>query len=260
MRHVLALIGPVLLVVLAAGCQFNAQGLPAHDTAAGDWGALDLGPAPADLTKDSDVPLDGAALSDVKSLSDTPSSSDVNPPDSVAPPDSMLPPDSGPAVVPVDKTSLGQAFFAATVPCVDKAGQAQGTNTKIADSASVSYFSGSVTMAGAPSDTKTWVGSQPTVTVLYNLNACDDEYPGKTEWGSAGLLIRKASLDTSGKLLLQKSVTVKDINLIDVLSDGSFQSSTDFAKPDDSQLPTIMPQLVNPVGKAKQLIVQLGLK
>lgn len=148
----------------------------------------------------------------------------------------------------------GQAFFSTLVPCVDKNGQADGTQIPVADSATVQLFDGAVTLAGAASETTAWVGGKPAATVLFDINACDDEWPDGGGWVSAGLLIRGASL-VSGELMLSAGTTVKDMDLIDIYADGTYQS--EFAEPDDSLLPTY-PQLVNPAQKANELVLKLA--
>jgi hypothetical protein len=224
---------PLLAALLLAGCRFDASGTA-------PWPGADGAP---------DGPLPDLAAPDRGS------------PDRAPLPDRAVPdlgplPDTG-GSRPLTEAYLGQVFDAAQVDCVDKNGVDKGYSIPIVDSATLTFFAGSVALAGAPADTLQWVGGNPAVVVLYNLNACDDEYPGQSSWSSAGLLVRKAALDGLGRLVLQPGATVYDVNLIDILSDGTFQGSSDFAQPDDSKLPDT-PQLVNPVGKAKQLLIQEG--
>lgn len=230
----------VVLLLVLSGCRFDASGGSVDVVDGRAWRETgthlpDVQPADADLGP----PIDGGL--------------DTGPLDSL-PHDSVVP-DGGP-VTPINVVSLGQAFVSTQVVCVDKSGKVYATTTAVADSATVKFFDGQVTLAGASQDTLSWVGGQTSVTVLYDLNACDDEAPsGGAEWSSAGLLIRGATLDTSGDLVLAPGTTVADINLLDINTDGTLQG--EFVDPDDSLLYTY-PQLVNPVNKAKELVVQLG--
>ena len=235
----------VAACLVQCGCVFDRSGIPAVDALAGPTDRL-AADRPADRGQDhrADGLPDGPG-SDQPRL-------DQLPPDQL-PPDQLLPDAKLIVPVPVSATVLAQSFNGATVPCVDKYGTSQGYNTKIAENGWVKLFNASVTLAGAVQETKTWVGSSPAVTVVYDLNACDEEYPGYGEWGSTAILVRKATL-SGGHLLLLPSVTIADLNFIDTLDNGVFQE--EYAKPDDSLLE---PHLVNPVNKAKQLILQLGL-
>jgi len=230
------------------GCVFDSSGIP----------AVDLLDGPTDQRPGSDYPRERgrdqppgeAALSDGPDR-DQPTL-DLLSHDQLQP--DMLQLDTKPIIpAPISATALAQAFNGATVPCVNKSGVPQGSSTKIAEGNWVKLFNATVTLAGAVQETKTWVGSSPAVTVVYDINACDEEYPGYGEWGSTAILVRKATL-SNGDLLLQPSVTLADLNFIDTLTNGQFQE--EYAKPDDSLLE---PHLVNPVNKAKQLILQLGL-
>jgi hypothetical protein len=247
-----------LLTLLLVGCVFNTQGLPSAalpgeqgvdvttDGGAHDRGAYDLSvPAervatdrgktdrgPRDHRPPDQIPLDNAVPSDQQPL-----------------------PDKG-AIIPITAAALGSAFSGTKVQCVKASGQAQTSTIPVADSSIVVFFNGNVTLAGAGTPTKTWIGGKPSVIVVFNPNACDLEDPaGYSEWTSGGLLIRGAALDGQGRLVLQFGVTVKDINLLNVNSDGTFQ--VDYFGPDDALLST-WPQLVKPVNKAKALILQLG--
>jgi len=157
---------------------------------------------------------------------------------------------------PLSTSDLASAFAGALVPCVDKNGQDKRTKIPIMDGSTVAFFDGAKTLPGAPTDTLIWAGAGPLVTVVYNLNACDEELPGRAEWGDAGLLVRKAYL-SQGRLVLQPGATVSDINLLDVDSYGAFEAEV--AEPDDAKLAVDHPQLVNPVNEAKKLIIELGL-
>ena len=179
---------------------------------------------------------------------------DVALPD-LPPPDQAWPPDKG-AIVPISAATLGNAFANTQVQCVLYDGTVQSNTIPVADSASVSFFNGTVTLAGAGQPTISWVGGQPSVIVVWDPNACDwEDPPGGTSWSSGGLLIRGATLNASNELVLAPGTTAQDINTLNVNSDGTFQ--VDYFEPDDSKL-SDFPQLVNPVTKAKELILQLG--
>jgi hypothetical protein len=217
------------------GCVFDRSGLTAGAPNASDGVGVDL---PSDL-----APADAPVVDSAPRLEATP-----------IPADFIVPDQPGVEIVPVSAAALGQAFFNTKVPCVDKNGKADGSQIAVADSATVKLFDGKITMADAAAGTKAWVGGKPTATILFDINACDEEWPSGTSWSSAGLLVRGASL-VSGELKLSAGTTVKDINLLDIHGDGKWQN--EFAKPDDSLLHTY-PQLVNPTQKAKELVLKLA--
>jgi hypothetical protein len=167
------------------------------------------------------------------------------------------PTDQGVVYNPVTTQQITQAWSAVQVPCIDRYGSSQGYDIGIIDSTTLTLVDGSITLQAAPADTLAWVGSAPSVTAIFDPNACDLEDPGfgDSSWSIAGLLIRGATIDGQGRLALEPWVTVADINLIDVYSSGAFETAIDFAKPDDSELPTLHPQLVNPIGAAKTAII-----
>lgn len=242
MRHVT----PVLLgVLLVAGCFFDRAGLPVDEldrsTARKDVAATERHPDRS-IVEDRSM-TDRADLPSADRASTEAQVADQSPLHEVA------------VVVPVGAAALGQAFFSTQVPCVDKAGLATGGQTKVADSASLQFFDGAVTLNGAAPNTLAWVGGKPAVTVMFDINACDDEAPsGSSSWSSAGLLVRGATL-VSGDLMLSTGSTVNDINLVDVNTNGTWQG--EFVEPDDSLLHTY-PQLVNPTNKAKELLIKLA--
>lgn len=219
-----------------------------------------------DATVPGDVPHPDQTLADLTDLTLTPEATtpDAPLPDSARPPDlpspdtlmpdTSPPPDTAVVYKPLSAQSLGAALLAAQVPCVDRFGAPQGYSIPIVDSSQVTYVNGSVTLSGAPTATKQWAGNGPSVTVLWDPNACDDEDPfqGDNSWGNAGLLIRGATLNSSGELVLATGTQPGDINTLDVLADGSFEA--EFALPDDSQL-AAYPQLVNTVNEAKQVLL-----
>jgi hypothetical protein len=268
------------VLLIQAGCIFDTGGVPSTATDAGE-----IGPEVADLRLPDhavsdrglpdlvapDLPADLSGLDQAAPDQGLPdqmvpdqAAPDQGLPDQVVPdqaaPDQMVPdqtiaPDKG-AIVPITASALGQAFVNTTVQCVTSDGQIQSSTIPVADSSSVSFFNGTVTLAGAGQPTINWVGGLPSVIVVFNPNACDWEDPaGYNEWGSGGLLVRGATLNGSGQLVLQPGLTTQDINTLNVNSDGTFQ--VDYFEPDDSLLSTF-PQLVNPVNQAKQLILQLG--
>jgi hypothetical protein len=141
------------------------------------------------------------------------------------------------------------------VPCVDKNGTPDGKTIPIVDAAMATFHDAS--SYSLPSDTKAWVGGKPAVAVQWDPNACGgEEKPGDSNWDSAGLLVRGATLDGQQQLVLTPGATVADINLININADGTWQA--EFAKPDDSELITDHKQLVNPVAKAKEIVITLG--
>jgi hypothetical protein len=136
-----------------------------------------------------------------------------------------------------------------TVPCITKSGQVMGSSIPIIDSDQLLFVEGVATLAKAPPSTKAWVGNHPSVTIVYDPNACVAENPFHDgEWQDGGLLIRGAYLNENNELVLQDWVTAQDINLIDVTPEGGFQS--DLGDPDDSGLASF-PQLTAPIDAAK---------
>ena len=157
---------------------------------------------------------------------------------------------------PVSNVALGFAYSTTTVACVMADGKTPGTTFTVAESATVWFHDGTVPLAANDPATVGWVGGLPSVVVVYDPKACDPaEYPGGAAWGSAGILVRKASLQ-NGMLLLQAGVTLADMNIIDVNSDGTWQS--DVFGTADATL-SDYPQLILPWTKAKELILTLGL-
>lgn len=235
--------GPIAALVLA-GCLFDPSGLPVADSTGGSEG-------PSEAAAER-APTDRGVRDHAGAESGPETSTDL--PVTDAPPD--LPGDL-PSVAPLSAATLGNAFLMATVPCVDKAGALHPGSIPVADSAVVDLHDGQVALAGADSATKSWVGGKPSVIIIFDVNACDNEAPsGNAEWSTAGLLVRGASLDGLGRLLLDPAAAVTDVNAVDVNGDGTWQS--EFCLPDDSQIPASYPQLLEPINKAKQLVIQLG--
>lgn len=173
-------------------------------------------------------------------------------------PDTTVQPDTG-TIAPLSAAQVGATYLKTQVQCVNANGNPQGGQIPIVDSGSVSFVQGAVTLQGAPNDTKNWVGSLPSVTVVWDLNACDAEDPiaNDGDWTSAGLLIRGATINASGQLVLQPGRTTGDIDFINVNPDGTFQNNADFAQPSDSGL-SAYPQLVNTITAAKQTLITLS--
>jgi len=155
-------------------------------------------------------------------------------------------------IVPVTPQALLQQWSSTQVPCVDQNGTAKGAPIGIIDSALVLFVDGELTLQQAPVKTKKWVGGLSSVTVVWDPNACVAENPFDPggSWEHAGLLVRGASLDALGRLVLEPWVSVQDMDLIDVAADGAFQGKTDFCNPQDYGL-SGYPQLVGPVLAAK---------
>jgi hypothetical protein len=153
---------------------------------------------------------------------------------------------------PVTLQALLQQWSSTQVPCVDRNGATKGAPIGIIDSGLVLFVDGQVTLQQAPVKTKMWVGNRSSVTVVWDPNACVGENPFEPNgsWEDAGLLVRGASLDALGRLVLEPWVSVQDIDLIDVAPDGSFEGKNDFCNPQDFGL-SGYPQLVGPVQAAK---------
>jgi len=199
------------------------------------------GPVPDTAPRDGEPPPDAEPLTDTE------------------PADAKPSPDTKPSPLPVTTQQVIAAFSSLKASCLTSSGNPAGPDIPIIDSNLIGFFPGTTTLAGAPAATKNWVGSFSSVTVLFDPNSCGQEDPINNDgaWGSAGLLIRGASLDGQGRLVLEPWVTAKDMDFLDVTAAGAFESSSDFAKPNDSDLP-LYPQLVPPVSAAKQAIIQLA--
>lgn len=247
------------MIPLAEGCFFDRSGLdPARTADAGTPASegpvlLEVAGGDVFLLNDQlppDLPsdADGAPLVDADTNTLAP---DTLPPDT-------QPPDLG-GYRPVTTSEIVAAWLAVKVPCIDQNGTTAGPDIDIIDTGSITLVDGAVTLQGAPADTKAWVGSLPSVTVVFDPNACGLEDPavGDNSWGTAGLIIRGATIDGQGRLVLQPGVTVNDIDLTDVSGGGSFEGSKDFAKPDDSEL-VLHPQIVQPINAAKSKILEVA--
>lgn len=159
---------------------------------------------------------------------------------------------------PLTTSALSSALAVPKVACVDKNGVTQPGTIPIIDTATVTFVNGSVSLAGAPQDTKTWVGAKSSVTVIFDPNACDaieDPIMNDSDWSSAGMLVRGATLDYQGRLVLAPGTTASDIDIIDVSPGGAFEGTSDFGKPDDSTI-SAHPQLVLPLSTAKATLIQ----
>lgn len=259
---------------LVAGCTFNSAGIAMP--ASGDSAyRADRAPAetaiPNDATGDSwrrDVvsaieqhPARDASRTDGQLPKDTKPSKDTKSPQDIKPPkDLKLAPDSG-GYKPVGTTELLAAWNGMQVKCIADDGSWNSTYIKILDNPTyAALVDGSITLAGATPDTKSWVGGKPSVTVIFDLNSCGLEDPGAgdNEWGSAGILIRGATL-SGGQLVLSPGVTTADMDLLDVTASGDFEAGSDFAMADDSGLSSY-PQLVPVVAALKQGILQAATK
>lgn len=213
-----------------------------------DASVLDAGPKP-----DAQPLPDLKLAADAKPVPDVKSKVDVKPKVDLKLPDLKPPPDLG-GFKPVGSAELLAVWGSLQVPCV---GGPSASSIKPLDSSTyAALVNGTTTLAAAPADTKAWVGSKPSVTVIFDPNACGQEDPinGDGDWGSAGILIRGATL-VAGKLLLTTGTGTGDMDFLDVTASGAFEGGSDFAKPDDSQLASY-PQLVATVNALKQGILQ----
>ena len=167
-----------------------------------------------------------------------------------------MPPDQSAAPKPVSVSGLIAGWSALKVPCIGDDGKAAGPDIGILDTPAASFVQGSVTLAGAPAQTISWVGGKNSVTVIWDPRSCGDENPlaSDEEWTVAGLLVRGATLDSQGRLVLASTTGVKDVDFLDVSVKGAFEGSTDFAQADDSALGDT-PQLVPTINAAKQGII-----
>lgn len=280
MVRIVVLVAPLAFAV-SVGCSFDGSGpsqlssadLATHEASPPRDARQDFTSPPTDLGVDDGgaerPPSDGPAT-DRRALDFT---ADGGPPDATVDtrspdatvdtrspdatvdtrsPDSTL--DTQPSIVPVSSAALGQALLAEMVECLDNTGANAGADIAVADSATVTFYDGAVTLAGAVQETLTWVGGRSAVTIRYDLNSCGDEWVLGGGWGSTGLLVRGAQL-VSGELVLAAGTTTADIDLIDINGDGTFQQTFDPGGADDASLP---PQLVLPVRAAKQVILRLG--
>jgi hypothetical protein len=252
-RPMLALAVPFALA--ATGCVFNRAGLAAGDRSwverglsdgTADWpvdAAVSAEATVADARRDGRRP-DGKPLADLR-LADTKPAKDSQPwPDSAG-------------FKPVGTTDLLAVWSSLKVKCIADDGSWNNTLIGPLDNLGYAAFvDGASTLAGATADTKSWAGSKPAVTVIFDPNACGQEDPINYdgEWGSAGLLIRGATL-SAGKLVLAPGTTAADMDFLDVTASGAFESSSDFAGADDKGLAGY-PQLAVVVTALEQGILQ----
>ena len=236
-------------IAASAACVFQSGGipLPATDAPRGDRPSVDQ-PVRLDLADSlPDYPVaPGDSTRDTRQADQRP---DSLPKDS-KPPDSKI-------NKPVGAAELLAAWNGAQVKCIDDTGAWDNTYIKILDNSTwVTIVDGAVTLAAAAPDTKLWVGSKPTVTLVFNPNACgtEDAVNGN-QWDCAGILIRGATL-TGATFLLSPSATTADMDLIYVDCAGAFLYATDFAGPEDAGLQPDHPQLVAVVAALKLGILQ----
>jgi hypothetical protein len=172
--------------------------------------------------------------------------------------------EAGRTGTPISASDLGDELAKTQVPCIETDGTVNPSisSIPIVDSSTVKLVDGKVTLVDAPAETRAWIGSLTSVTVIYDPNACGDEAPNSsaTDWASAGLLVRGAYLDPSGRIVCGPQTTTSDVDFIDVVSSGAFDDkiqSEDFFGADDAKL-AAYPNLVQPINAAKTVLVKLG--
>jgi hypothetical protein len=163
---------------------------------------------------------------------------------------------------PITAAELAAAWKPVTVPCVDEKGQPAGASPIgiLENAVAVSFVQGSVTLAAAVAETKAWAGVQPAVTVIWDPSMCgiEDAWNGTGadgEWAEAGFLIRGATLDGQGRLLLAPGAAMSDLDVLDVSSSGGFEAEVFGA--DDAGLATF-PNAGGTVTAAKKKLLELA--
>lgn len=260
----LRLLGATTALVLAVtvSCTFDSSGLAPADTrqTEGDSRLTDDDAAPdaaLDSAHDvgSDAPLDTAPdHASFDAPLDTVTAHDVAPdltPD-LRPFDAPSP--DARVTVPISSEALSAAFWAARVPCIDHWDRDRGYSIRVVDTAGIFFVSGRFTLQDASEELIAWVGNAPAVTLVWDPNGC--EYEGFAyDWTSAGLLVRQATINHSGQMVLDPEADITDINLINVDDDGRYPE--EFATVHDSQLSDHR-ELLNSVARAKSLILSLA--
>lgn len=152
---------------------------------------------------------------------------------------------------PIDAIALGAALFAARVPCILVNGTLQG-DQPLADRNWAAFYDWSLYVPSADPATIAWVGGKPSVMVLWDLNACEYE-EADGDWYTAGLIVRGATLNASGQLVLASGTTLADLDVVDADVSGSWESER-YGPTDQG----IEPNLVEPIGGAKALLLALS--
>ncbi len=150
---------------------------------------------------------------------------------------------------PLTTAQLSTWWQKLKAPCLDDAGQPAGADVPVLDTTLVTFFDGAITLAGAPVETQTWASGKSTVIIVWDLNSCGLEDPNAldNDWGTAGLLVRGASLDGLGQLVLPAGASAKDLDLLDVGGDGTYEAEHGGA--DDAG---VAKQLLPTINAAKQ--------
>jgi len=205
------------LVVGSGGLVVTCQLIAPYASATGDATATSMDASSRDLAVGTDAPL---SQRDAHTLTD--SSLDVT---------------DGTVVTHVTVDALRAAFEAAEMLCIHADGSTDGTTVPIIDTSLMAFFPAAESvLIGAPASLSDWVGDGPAALIVYDPNACEtieDPVVGDTNWESAGLLIRGATIEGTS-LVLPGDLTSADIDLLDVAADGSYQA--EFAGVDDAQL------------------------
>lgn len=265
-RDVALLCGLFSIGLLACpGCRSLAQYAAAEPDRPQDASSLDGSTRPADAAADdagddaaADAPSDGARPTDLGEdvLADSWPAGDLAPSDLVPVDLASNPKSDAPTPIAIDLAALSQQLSIREVPCVLADGTNTGTPQKLADTNKASYCAWSTLKGSLPAQTLQWVGVGSAAAVVWDLNACDDEdwqNSADDDWATAGLVIRGATISTSGQLLLAPGTTFADMNLVD-LSAGCGWEGDDFG-PLDQGLP---PNLVEPVEGMKRLLIDLA--
>ena len=229
------------LLTLIGGCSFDGTGVsgaPADAAAPEDAAAVD-------------APRDAAAPGPDGENADSGTTPDMAVDQGTA--DQGMAADQGVVVTPVSGTALREAYAAARVQCIDADGTPRSWDMPIVDRNGVHLADGADVLWDLPADLQAWIGDRPTVVVVYDPNACDQEDQGDGDWRDAGLIVRGATLDSHGDLVLPPDATLEDIDIEDVYADGRHEAA--FGGPGDSNIPV---QLQKPILEAKMMILQLA--
>lgn len=169
--------------------------------------------------------------------------------------------DMGKKYRPIAADELHEVWSTIRVPCVKKDGTQTASQIPIIDDKLPYFAAGPSLLDGAPQETLDWIGPLPWVIIVWDPNACEYEDWNSSEkdsdWGSAGLLVRRAAL-VQKKLQLGSQLTVKDINLIDT-SYSTGKLKDEVVTPTDAELQQTFPQLVMPVNAAKEAVIKTAL-
>lgn len=130
------------------------------------------------------------------------------------------------------------ALQAAEARSIDHLGVDWGVMTPVLDTPLLEIIDCERTLLGAPADLRSWVGGLPCITIIFDINAYDELDPTglDDDWSSVGMVVRGVRLETSHArelVIVEPELASEDLDIIDVLPTGAFQSDEDPWTPED---------------------------